>query len=286
MVLATGLRVRDPRAGLRAWEGIIGAATGHYTRHPAEGRDRPSFSALPLASTFGALDRGEQHRSPRSSPAKRMGRGQPVAGPPAPVPIRRTSRRCASVREAVGDAYCLMLDSAWAYSYKEALDVGFAIEDVDYHWYEDPLGADDIDGYVKLKQHLSIPIVATEITGGGLYSLPRWIAGSCDRRAARRCRHQRWHHGMMKIAALAEAHHLPCEVHDAYNAIGNVATVHVVDRRSLTARCTRCSCRTRPGRTTSSTSRMAWPSPSRSTGTATCTRPSDRDSASSPIGER
>ena len=33
---------------------------------------------------------------------------------------------------------------------------------------------------------------------------------------------------MMKIAALAEANHLPCEVHDAYNAIGNLATVHVV----------------------------------------------------------
>ena len=45
-----------------------------------------------------------------------------------------------------------------------------------YHWYEDPLGAEDIDGYVRLKQHLSIPIVATEITSGGLYALPPWIA--------------------------------------------------------------------------------------------------------------
>jgi L-alanine-DL-glutamate epimerase-like enolase superfamily enzyme len=33
---------------------------------------------------------------------------------------------------------------------------------------------------------------------------------------------------MMKIGALAEAHQLPCEVHDAYNAIGNLATVHLV----------------------------------------------------------
>ncbi len=33
---------------------------------------------------------------------------------------------------------------------------------------------------------------------------------------------------MMKIAALAEANHLPCEVHDAYNVFGNLATVHVV----------------------------------------------------------
>jgi L-alanine-DL-glutamate epimerase-like enolase superfamily enzyme len=33
---------------------------------------------------------------------------------------------------------------------------------------------------------------------------------------------------MMKIAALAEAHHLPCEIHHAGNAGGDVATVHVV----------------------------------------------------------
>ncbi len=55
---------------------------------------------------------------------------------------------------------------------QEALDVGFAIEDLGYHWYEDPLGAEDLDGYVRLKQHLSIPIVATEITSGGVYALP------------------------------------------------------------------------------------------------------------------
>ena len=34
--------------------------------------------------------------------------------------------------------------------------------------------------------------------------------------------------GMMKIARLAEAFHLNCEVHDAYNALNNVATLNVV----------------------------------------------------------
>ena len=34
--------------------------------------------------------------------------------------------------------------------------------------------------------------------------------------------------GMMKIAHLAEAFHMNCEVHDAYNAMNNVATAHVV----------------------------------------------------------
>ncbi len=30
--------------------------------------------------------------------------------------------------------------------------------------------------------------------------------------------------GMMKIAHLAEAFHMNCEVHDGYNALNNVAT--------------------------------------------------------------
>jgi L-alanine-DL-glutamate epimerase-like enolase superfamily enzyme len=155
-------------------------------------------------------------------------RRMPVGGPPGPVSITEDVGTCAAVREAVGDRYCLMLDAAWAYSYKEALDVGFAIEDVDYHWYEDPLGAEDVDGYVRLKQHLSIPIVATEMTQGGVFALPRWIAARATDALRGDVVIKGGITGMMKIAALAEAHHLPCEVHDAYNAIGNLATVHVV----------------------------------------------------------
>ena len=34
--------------------------------------------------------------------------------------------------------------------------------------------------------------------------------------------------GLMKIAHLAEAFHLNCEVHDAYNALNNVANLQVI----------------------------------------------------------
>ncbi|HEY7492612.1 MAG TPA: CoA transferase, partial [Candidatus Tectomicrobia bacterium] len=43
----------DPRATMPAWEGVLAAATGTYTRSGAE--DQPRFNALPLASEFGAL---------------------------------------------------------------------------------------------------------------------------------------------------------------------------------------------------------------------------------------
>jgi crotonobetainyl-CoA:carnitine CoA-transferase CaiB-like acyl-CoA transferase len=55
-----GFSRRDPRAGLAAWEGILGAATGHYTPGVAlswgnDAPTEPSFSALPMASVFGAI---------------------------------------------------------------------------------------------------------------------------------------------------------------------------------------------------------------------------------------
>jgi L-alanine-DL-glutamate epimerase-like enolase superfamily enzyme len=66
---------------------------------------------------------------------------------------------CEAVRKAVGD-YTIMLDSTWSYDYPTAVRVGRAAEEMGFHWYEDPLADQDIYNYVKLKQQLSIPILA------------------------------------------------------------------------------------------------------------------------------
>jgi L-alanine-DL-glutamate epimerase-like enolase superfamily enzyme len=144
------------------------------------------------------------------------------------VPVSRDIEACAAVREAVGGSMTLMLDSAWSYSYPEALQVGRAIEELDYHWYEDPLGAHDIDGYVRLKQHLRIPILATEITPGGLRALPPWLRANATDFLRGDVVIKGGITGMMKIAHLAEAHGMNCEVHDAYNSMNNVASLHVI----------------------------------------------------------
>ena len=76
---------------------------------------------------------------------------------------------------AVGDRHTLMLDPTWAYQYPEALRVGKAIEELGYYWYEDPLADDDLYNYVKLKQQLSIPILATEYSPGGFTAFAPWL---------------------------------------------------------------------------------------------------------------
>ncbi|MBM3960127.1 MAG: mandelate racemase [SAR202 cluster bacterium] len=132
-----------------------------------------------------------------------------------------------AMRKAVGDRMVLMLDSMWAYDYEGALKVGRAAEELDYRWYEDPLAEDDIYNYVKLKQYLRIPILATEYAPGGLYGMSEWIR----QRATDMIRGDVAVKGgitpMVKMCHLAEAFRMKCEIHHGGNSINNLANLHV-----------------------------------------------------------
>jgi L-alanine-DL-glutamate epimerase-like enolase superfamily enzyme len=135
---------------------------------------------------------------------------------------------CRAVRQAVGTGFTLMLDGSWAYQYPDALRVGQAIEALAYHWYEDPLADDDLYGYVKLKQQLHIPILATEYSPGGFTAFAPWITA----RATDFLRGDVAVKGgitpLVKTAHLAEAFHMNLEVHHGGNSLNNVANLHVI----------------------------------------------------------
>jgi len=134
---------------------------------------------------------------------------------------------CEAVKQAVGDTMRVMLDSTWSYGYEDALRVGLAIQEMGYYWYEDPLAEDDIYGYVKLKQKLDIPILATEYSPGGLYGYTSWIM----ERATDMLRGDVAVKGgltpMVKIAHLAEGFRMKCEIHHGGNSLNNVANLHL-----------------------------------------------------------
>ncbi len=146
----------------------------------------------------------------------------------APPPLRFDLEACSAVRSAVGDEMTLMLDPSWSYDYPQALRVGHAIQDLGFYWYEDPLPAQDIHGYRRLAEKLDIPILATEITPGGLEALTPWITMRATDFLRGDVVIKGGITGLMKIAHLAEAFGMNCEVHDAYNAMNNVASLHVM----------------------------------------------------------
>jgi L-alanine-DL-glutamate epimerase-like enolase superfamily enzyme len=85
----------------------------------------------------------------------------------------------------------------------------------------------DIHGYHRLKQNLRIPLMATEMTPGGLQELAHWIVSEATDYVRGDVVIKGGITGLMKIAHLGEAFNLPCEIHDGYNAMNNVANLHV-----------------------------------------------------------
>lgn len=144
------------------------------------------------------------------------------------VPVTADIQLSTRVREVVGDDVMLALDSAWAYDYPEAIAVGHVIQELNYRWYEDPLAADDLYGYKRLKQQLWIPVMATERLSGGLTALAPWVVERATDYLRGDVAIKGGVTGMMKIGHLAEAFHLRCEVHDGYNSLNNLASLHVI----------------------------------------------------------
>lgn len=134
---------------------------------------------------------------------------------------------CEAARKGVGDDYRLMLDSTWSYDYVEALRVGQAIERLGYYWYEDPLREDDLTNYVKLRQKLTIPIMATEYTAGGHTSYAPWLTSQATDFLRGDVAVKGGLTACLKTAHLAECFHMNYEIHHGGNSLNNVANLHL-----------------------------------------------------------
>jgi L-alanine-DL-glutamate epimerase-like enolase superfamily enzyme len=134
---------------------------------------------------------------------------------------------CKALRQATGDDYVLMLDAQWAYQYEAAMRIGRAIEDLGFFWYEDPLIEEDITTYEKLLAKLDIPLINTEFAPGGLYGMAPWVM----HRATDILRGDVAVCGgitpLIRLAHMADAFRMKCEVHHGGNSLLNAANLHV-----------------------------------------------------------
>ena len=65
-------------------------------------------------------------------------------------------------RAIQGKPITLMVDTNHAYGRAEALQLGRALEEYDLRWYEEPVAPEDIQGYVEMRNKLSMPIAGGE----------------------------------------------------------------------------------------------------------------------------
>ncbi len=71
-----------------------------------------------------------------------------------------------AARDALGPDRKLMVDGGMAYSVKSALELVDALEPLDIYWLEEPLAADDYEGYRRLSDRALIRIAAGEADSG------------------------------------------------------------------------------------------------------------------------
>jgi L-alanine-DL-glutamate epimerase-like enolase superfamily enzyme len=77
-------------------------------------------------------------------------------------PVKDACQRIAHLRKRAGDGIELCVDANWAYTLEEAVEVGRALTDNGYFWFEEPLRPEDEAGYEELHRRCATPLAAGE----------------------------------------------------------------------------------------------------------------------------
>jgi D-galactarolactone cycloisomerase len=72
-------------------------------------------------------------------------------------------RRVEGVRKAVGDDMTIMVDANQAYNAHTAIRLGLELEKLDVMWFEEPVPCTDLEGYIRVRSALKIPIAGGEV---------------------------------------------------------------------------------------------------------------------------
>jgi L-alanine-DL-glutamate epimerase-like enolase superfamily enzyme len=131
-----------------------------------------------------------------------------------------------AVREMVGDRFPLAFDANNCYSVGGALRVGRALEELGYWWFEEPVQHYHIRAMGEVAQRLSITVSAGEqtYTTAGLADLinagVRMVQPDIVKMGGIT--------GLLRCAALAQAHGVELVPHQTQPTIGHTANLHVV----------------------------------------------------------
>lgn len=144
----------------------------------------------------------------------------PVKGAPD---VKRDIAACAAVREAVGDDMALMIDPFHYYSRAESLYLGRALEELGYHWIEEPMDEYSTSSYVWLADQLSIPVVGPETADGKMYTRAEWIVRGASDISRGGVSDVGGITPLIKVVHLCEAFNVAMEVHG-----GGAGNLHVL----------------------------------------------------------
>ena len=136
-------------------------------------------------------------------------------------------RMVSMVRDRVGPEIALMLDPNCGYEYGKALEIGQALDQNGFYWYEDPVSHFDLDGISELSRRLRVPICMSDQSDNQFY----WGANAIRTRSNRLIRGTAAKlgiTGLKKLCSMAEGFGYNCEIGTAGNSLMNIANLHVI----------------------------------------------------------
>ena len=121
-------------------------------------RDRVAVYATGLYYTEGEFPARLLDEAREYVEAGFMGMKTKVGG----LPMDEDVKRVAALREAIGPDVKLMVDANQAYNATSAIRIGRRLEEYDLVWFEEPVNAQDIEGYLQVKSALPMAIAGGE----------------------------------------------------------------------------------------------------------------------------
>ncbi|MES2694131.1 MAG: enolase C-terminal domain-like protein [Verrucomicrobiota bacterium] len=138
---------------------------------------------------------------------------------------RQDIPRLHAAREAVGANFPLMQDPNGHYSYSEALAVGRILDELHYHWYEEPLPDQHRALLAQLGRQLRTPLLLGETSR--LTELPDFLREGSAALVRGDTLMKGGITGLRKAMAAAEIFGLHLEIHTANTPLMDVANLHV-----------------------------------------------------------
>ncbi len=138
-----------------------------------------------------------------------------------------TAMKCiGAVVDAVGPEVDILIEGHGRFNIPTAMRIGRALEDFDITWFEEPIPPDNPEGLADLKRRIRIPVAG----GERMYS--RWdyrnfLKLGCTDFIQPDVSHAGGIMELRKIAAMAEAYHIPVCPHNPSGPVANAATLQL-----------------------------------------------------------
>jgi len=130
------------------------------------------------------------------------------------------------IRAAVGDRMDIMVELHSLWSLPAAIRIARALEPFEPFWFEDPIKMESLADLVRFAQSTHVPVCASE-TLGSRFAFRELLEQQCVGVVMLDIG---WAGGLgeaKKIAAMAEAYHLPITLHDCTGPVLLTASVHL-----------------------------------------------------------